>query len=179
MKSFNIYTLLVLISFVALFLYVISSKIIKRHKKNKLNNKDFFDKYVSSKNYTVKEQKALCHKLKLNHQIGSRPYDSITDWEKELTKLWEGKSESIEFTYRKYDEKERRKISPTEFGYDGNNKCYIRGICHKSNELRTFKTARIETKIKVRSKYHNLLDWVEIYLKTDITDLKDDQMIVL
>ncbi|WP_390240659.1 WYL domain-containing protein [Vibrio sp. R78045] len=139
--------------------------------KKALADKTAFDEYVKRQNYNLEEQKELCTRFGLNHQIGTRSYDSVEDWKKELTIVWAGETSDIEFTYRKYDERERRNISPTEFGFDGNKKAYIRGVCHQSNEARTFKTARIETKIKVGSKRFNLIDWLDNELDIDVNDL--------
>ncbi|CAK6712721.1 conserved hypothetical protein [Vibrio harveyi] len=144
----------------------------KKYSVYQLKDREKFDAHVAKKNLSIDEQIELCEKLSLNHQIGHRAYDSVEDWEKELTAVWIGQSNDIEFTYRKYDERERRTVSPTEFGFDGNEKAYIKGICHKSNESRTFKTARIETKIKVGSKRYALNEWLESCLEIDPTDLK-------
>lgn len=139
--------------------------------KKTLEDRAAFDEFVKLRKFSLEEQKELCSRLSLNHQIGTRSYDSVEDWKRELTVLWVGEAKDIEFTYRKYDEKERRNISPTEFGFDGNKKAYIRGVCHQSNEARTFKTARIETKIKVGSKRFDLIDWLENELGIDANDL--------
>lgn len=139
-----------------------------------LKDREVFDAYVQHKNLSILEQRELCERLGLEHQIGSRSYDSVEDWEKELTVIWTGETDDIEFTYRKYDDKERRTISPTEFGYDGNKKPYIRGICHNSDELRTFKTARIETKIKIGSKRFDLPEWLSTKLGIEVEQLIKD-----
>lgn len=152
-------------------LFVILLFITKHRVKTALEDKTLFDEYVKRRSYNLEEQKELCTRFGLNHQIGSRSYDSVEDWKNELTVVWTGKTDDIEFTYRKYDENERRSISPTEFGFDGNKKAYIVGTCHQSNESRTFKTARIETKIKVGSKRFELVDWLEEKLGVDTDDL--------
>jgi gas vesicle protein len=141
--------------------------------KKALKDKKNFDDYVAKKNLSIEEQKELCERFGLDHQIGNRAYDSVEDWQQELTVIWAGKAEPIEFTYRKYDERERRSISPTEFGYDGNKKPYIKGICHKSGEPRTFKTIRIETKIKVGSKRYDLGEWLESCLSLNVAELQN------
>ncbi|CAH6996330.1 WYL domain-containing protein [Vibrio chagasii] len=143
-----------------------------RRSSHRLKDKKNFDAYVAKNKLSIVEQIELCEKFHLDHQIGHRSYDSVEDWEKELTAIWIGKSSDIEFTYRKYDEKERRTISPTEFGFDGNEKAYIRGVCRKSDEPRTFKVARIDTKIKVGSKRYELNDWLESCLGVDPEKLK-------
>lgn len=78
---------------------------------------------------------------------------------KDLIVIWAGISDDIQFTYRKDNERDRRTITPTEFGYDSNKQYYIKGICNRSNEERTFKTSRIETKIQVDSKKYTLQEW--------------------
>ena len=148
-------------------LICILTLIAKGHTKRSLKDKNSFDSFVAKNNLTIEQQKELCERFGLDHQIGHRSYDSVEDWENELTTIWLGEAEDIEFTYRKYDERERRTISPREFGYDGNKKPYIRGICRVSNEQRTFKTARIETKIKVGSKRFELTDWLGSKLGVD------------
>lgn len=149
--------------------YIIMNAV-RRIGRKQLKKRDVFDAYVQQKNLSLDEQKELCERFGLDHQIGSRSYDSIEDWQKELTVIWIGKTDDIEFTYRKYDERERRTISPTEVGYDGNKKLYIKGICHSSNELRTFKTVRIDTKIKVGSKRFELSEWLSTKLGVEIQE---------
>ncbi|MGY6481989.1 WYL domain-containing protein [Vibrio parahaemolyticus] len=155
----------------AIVLFVTWVSFAKRRMKKALRDKTFFDEYVKRHNYDLKQQKELCTRFSLDHQIGSRSYDSVEDWNKELTVVWAGQTDCIEFTYRKYDERERRSISPTEFGFDGNKKAYIRGVCHQSDEQRTFKTARIETKIKVGSKRFELVEWLDSMLGIDTDEL--------
>ena len=147
--------------------------IVKKRKLSSLSDRDRFDLYVKKNSLSLSEQVELCQKLKLDHQIGHRAYDSVEDWQRELTVVWSGTSANIEFTYRKYDVRERRIISPTEFGFDGNKRAYIKGVCHVSNELRTFKTARIETKLKVGAKRYDMSEWLTEYLFVDSSELQD------
>jgi hypothetical protein len=163
---------LVLLALVGLF-------ISKKYGNHLLKDRDNFDAYAAKNNLSIDEQIELCERFNLDHQIGHRAYDSVQDWTKELTILWAGQSNDIEFTYRKYDERERRTISPTEFGFDGNKKAYIKGICHKSEESRTFKTARIETKLKVGSKRYDMAEWLETCLNLDPEELENSLNIKL
>jgi hypothetical protein len=153
--------------------------IAKKNGNSLLKNKQNFDAYVTKNNLSIDEQRELCERFGLDHQIGNRAYDSVEDWQQELTPIWAGKSVPIEFTYRKYDDRERRTITPIEFGYDGNKKAYIRGICSKFNEPRTFKTARIETKIKVGAKKYDLAEWVDAVLELDSSSLTNDLGVIL
>ncbi|MEZ8407554.1 WYL domain-containing protein [Vibrio splendidus] len=139
--------------------------------RKKLANTKYWQKLVASTKMSVDKQQTLCEKFDLPHQVGSRTYDSVEDWENELTIVWTGETADIEFTYRKYDDRERRAITPKEFGFDGNKKAYLRGICHTSKEPRTFKTCRIETKIKVGSKRYDIDEWITSFLEVDLTQI--------
>lgn len=150
---------------------VVLTLVSRKYGNHRLKDRNNFDAYVAKNNLSITEQIDLCERFNLDHQIGHRAYDSVEDWTKELTVVWTGESNDIEFTYRKYDERERRTITPTEFGFDGNKRAYIKGVCHKSEESRTFKTARIETKLKVSSKRYDLTEWLETCLHLDPEEL--------
>ncbi|PMG39309.1 hypothetical protein BCS96_09645 [Vibrio breoganii] len=159
-------TLLVLVTCFSLYLG-------RKRKLSSLNNREIFDLYVEKHNLSLEEQVDLCQRLNLDHQIGHRAYDSVEDWQRELTIVWSGTSADIEFTYRKYDERERRVISPTEFGFDGNKRAYIKGVCHVIHEQRTFKTARIETKLKVGAKRYDMTEWLTEILQVNSSELQN------
>ncbi|TOZ70056.1 hypothetical protein [Vibrio parahaemolyticus] len=102
-----------------------------------------------------------------------KSYDSVDAWEQDCKVLWTGTTKDIEFSYSSSwsKPKERRTLTPQEFGIDGNGSGYIKGICHKSNEQRTFKLYNFETKIKVGSQRFEPDEWVEKYLNLDTYDL--------
>jgi hypothetical protein len=95
-----------------------------------------------------------------------KSYNSFEEWERDCKVLWRGQTKDIEFSYAKSRNhpKERRTVTPQEFGVDGNGMFFVRGICHKSNEPRTFKLYRFETKIKVGSQRFDEDEWIEKYL---------------
>ncbi|MEZ9776388.1 WYL domain-containing protein [Vibrio sp. 10N.261.54.A5] len=160
-------------------LAVVLALVSRKYGNHLLKDRDNFNAYAVKNNLSITEQIELCERFNLDHQIGHRAYDSVEDWTKELTVLWAGQSDDIEFTYRKYDDRERRSISPTEFGFDGNKRAYIKGVCHKSEESRTFKTARIETKLKVGAKRYDLPEWIENYLHLDSEEITNSLNIKL
>tara|TARA_B100001059_G_C17748527_1_gene535760 strand:- start:177 stop:962 length:786 start_codon:yes stop_codon:yes gene_type:complete len=102
-----------------------------------------------------------------------KSYDSIEEWERDCTTLWTGTTKDIEFSYASSwsKPKERRTLTPYEFGIDGNGRGYVKGICHKSNEQRTFKLDNFETKIKVGSQRFDPDEWIEKYLDLDSYEL--------
>lgn len=152
---------------------------LRKRIKPKLKDKEVFDDYVAKKGLSLDEQRELCVQLGLDHQIGSRAYESVEDWQKELTTVWKGSTSDIKFGYRKYTDTENRLITPTEFGFDGNKKPFIRGICHRSNSNRTFKTARIETKIEVDGHLYDLCEWLTLYLEVDLVELKQNYKVCI
>lgn len=104
-----------------------------------------------------------------------KKYDSIEDWKNDLTVIWSGKTDDIEFSYRKdWDSpKERRKVTPHELVFDGNKRIYIKGLCHKRNETVHFNQEKIETKILAGSTRYDFEEWVERRLKVDVEALSD------
>ncbi|QXO19236.1 WYL domain-containing protein [Vibrio ostreae] len=107
------------------------------------------------------------------HEREWKSYDSVDTWKQDCKVLWTGTTKDIEFSYSSSCSrpKERRTLTPQEFGIDGNGSGYIKGICHKSNEQRTFKLHNFETKIKVGSQRFDPDEWVEKYLHLDTYDL--------
>ncbi|HHF0503378.1 TPA: WYL domain-containing protein [Vibrio antiquarius] len=110
-----------------------------------------------------------------DHEDDWKSYDSIEAWERDCTPLWTGTTKDIEFSYASSwsKPKERRTLTPHEFGIDGNGRGYVKGICHKSNEQRTFKLDNFETKIKVCSQRFDQNEWIEKYLDLDLYELHD------
>ncbi|TYC93818.1 WYL domain-containing protein [Vibrio anguillarum] len=104
-----------------------------------------------------------------------KKYDSIEDWKADLTIFWAGKTDDIEFSYRKdYDSpKERKKVTPKELVFDGNKRIYIKGYCHQKQKDVHFNAEKIETKILAGSTRYDFEEWVERRLKVDIEDLSD------
>ncbi len=104
-----------------------------------------------------------------------KKYDSIEDWKNDLTVIWSGTTDDIEFSYRKdWDSpKERRKVTPHELVFDGNKRIYIKGLCHKRNETIHFNQEKIETKILAGSTRYDFEEWVERRLKVDVEALSD------
>ncbi|MDN4711633.1 WYL domain-containing protein [Vibrio parahaemolyticus] len=104
-----------------------------------------------------------------------KKYDSIEDWKNDLTVIWSGTTDDIEFSYRKdWDSpKERRNVTPLELVFDGNKRIYIKGLCHKRNETVHFNQDKIETKILAGSTRYEFYEWVERRLKVDVEALSD------
>ncbi|CAH8213947.1 hypothetical protein VAE151_560175 [Vibrio aestuarianus] len=104
-----------------------------------------------------------------------KKYDSIEDWKADLTVFWAGKTDDIEFSYRKdYNSpKERKKVTPKELVFDGNKRIYIKGYCHQKQKDVHFNSEKIETKILAGSTRYDFEEWVERRLKVDVEDLSD------
>lgn len=104
-----------------------------------------------------------------------KKYNSIEDWKSDLTVIWAGDTDDIEFSYRKdYDSpKERKKVTPKELVFDGNKRVYIKGYCHKTQKDVHFNSEKIETKILAGSTRYDFDEWVERRLKIDIYELNE------
>ena len=94
---------------------------------------------------------------------------SLNEWKDDLTIIWAGETNEIEFTYESYSgKKSRRKVKPSEVSFDGRKELTIKGICSKSNEERHFKAHNLTTMIKVGSQRYDVHDWAEKYLNVDL-----------
>ncbi|MFA0609498.1 WYL domain-containing protein [Vibrio sp. 10N.222.49.B4] len=104
-----------------------------------------------------------------------KSYDTVEDWQADLTTIWSGKTDDIQFSYRKdWDgKKERKTVSPTEVVFDGNKRIYIKGFCHKRQKDVHFNTEKIETLILAGSTRYEIYHWVEQRLKVDLDELSD------
>lgn len=84
----------------------------------------------------------------------------IDRFEQSLTVLWAGNKSTVEFTYVSFDgERSRRKVDVDELSFNERGQFYLRGLCHKRQEQRTFKVDNIETQLKVGSKRYEFEDW--------------------
>lgn len=87
-------------------------------------------------------------------------YESLDDWEADLTTLWEGSPIEIEFTYQSRKEKTRRKVSLEKVARNSRNELYLIGFCHERNENRTFNLGNVTTMILHNSKRYNHYDFI-------------------
>lgn len=108
-----------------------------------------------------------------------KKYDSVEQWKNDLTVIWAGQTDDIEFSYRKdwNSPKERKKVTPQELVFDSNKRIYVKGLCHKRNEIVYFNQDKIETKILAGSTRYDFDEWVERRLKIDIYALNDNHKI--
>lgn len=170
-------TIVLIISFLLSAIFLLTIFYLKNTKS--LKDIKYFQTYVKERKLTIEQQRELCERFNLPHHIGHRTYDSIDDWESELTSLWTGSSDEIQFLYRKYDQIEKRTIQPTEVGIDGNNKMYLKGTCVLNNSIRTFKFSRIESDLSIKNTTCQIPTWLKEYLQIDLNTLNNSYGITL
>jgi WYL domain-containing protein len=83
-------------------------------------------------------------------------------WKDDLEVLWDGPPRTIEFDYfSNKEEKTRRKVSVRKVTRNDYGKIYLHGRCHTRNDDRTFKVARIISKIENSGIQFEKEAWVE------------------
>ncbi len=128
-----------------------------------------FAEYVKRAGYTYEEQRDYCDRLGINFdeiQRGLR----VSKWKTNLTTLFAGDMEDIEFEYTAQDGSvSLRKVSPVEIVFDNNNQYYLRGWCHLRDEKRNFNFDNIVS-VKIGEKTLSINDWLKNHLEIDIQD---------
>lgn len=125
----------------------------KRATKKAMSDPVEFQKYVKEKGYTVAEQKDFCQRIGIDYeQVTGGSIEpkkqakkrAIDNWEKKLTVLWAGEEKPLNIEYEDSDgHLSLRKITPEQVLFSKNGEFYIRGLCHKRQEQRTFNVGAI------------------------------------
>ncbi|HHE0568866.1 TPA: WYL domain-containing protein [Vibrio parahaemolyticus] len=125
----------------------------KKKMREVMSNPDYFKDYVSSKGYSKKEQIEFCERFGIDYeQVTGSHLESkketktraINNWEKKLTVLWAGDELPLDIQYEDSDGNlSIRKITPEQVLFSKTGEFYIRGLCHRRQEQRTFNVGAI------------------------------------
>ncbi len=126
----------------------------KKKMREVMSNPQHYKDYVTSKGYSEEEQIEFCERFGIDYEkVTSSPSipskeikkRAINDWEKKLTVLWAGEEQPITILYEDSDGNVSvRKVTPEQVLFSKTAEFYIRGLCHRSQEQRTFNVGAIQ-----------------------------------
>jgi predicted DNA-binding transcriptional regulator YafY len=103
-------------------------------------------------------------------------HQNVSEWQKDLTIIWQGKPKLVEFTYQSNrSARQRRKVAVDKVSKTSKQQVYLSGVCQDRKEERSFNTDNIRTMILHNNQRHEVYDWLFDVLKIDIaTELSND-----